>query len=246
MCYCQEPLDYEIFKNIQPFLPPIPIVTARKYRANFMEKGITPQFLPCFPKAVIMFRHAVHKFPEEKIIKIGLRHGAYHFKKLSSAGSYNKFDVFLMTSSHEVQVAQSTGISTGRAVGFPKLDPLFNGKLSDEILESYRRKVKLNKTKKTVLFTATWDGSGMSAAETWIPVLPKLVDSYNVMVSVHPWSSAKLKKRIRNQPGIYFIQDADVVPYLALADIMVGDTSSVIAEFCALNKPIITVQTGEA
>jgi len=43
--------------------------------------------------------------------------------------------------------------------------------------------------------------------------------------------------------NLRFIEDADIIPYLHAADIMISDTSSVVAEFLLLDKPVITFKT---
>jgi len=43
--------------------------------------------------------------------------------------------------------------------------------------------------------------------------------------------------------NIKIIQDTDVTPWLHQADVMISDTSSVVYEFMALKKPVITYRT---
>ncbi len=48
--------------------------------------------------------------------------------------------------------------------------------------------------------TATWDKSGQSAVERWADKLAPLTQRYNVMVTVHPWTSAHFIEQIRSGP----------------------------------------------
>jgi len=53
-------------------------------------------------------------------------------------------------------------------------------------------------------------------------------------------TSGRYVRTLRRMKGIHFVEDPDILPYLILADCLIGDTSSIIAEFCALDKPIVT------
>jgi CDP-glycerol glycerophosphotransferase (TagB/SpsB family) len=187
-----------------------------------------------------MFRHATHKFPEERITKIGLAHGAYRFKRFTGAAGYNAFDVYMTTGSQEVEWGRKFGIETAVAVGAPKLDPLFDGSLDRKAVDAYRQKAGLDPAKPTVIFTATWDRSGMSAVDRWIGQVADLSGHYNILVTVHSWTSMKYIEHLRSLSSVYFIDDPNIVPYLAISDLLVGDCSSIIAEFCTLNRPIVT------
>lgn len=240
ICYCAEPLDYLIFESIQPYLKSIPVAGKRKTRLYLKERGIDCKQMPCFPKAVIMFRHSAYKFPERRILKIGFRHGAYNFKKYTHVDNYNEFILFLTTSQSDVEIAESLGCKNVYSVGAPKIDPLFNGKYNYNSLIPYKEKAKINLSKKTILFTTTYNASGMSTIDKWIDNLDCLRNRYNVLVTVHPWVSVKYKKRLKYDAGIYFIEDINTLPYLAIADVMIGDYSSIMGEFCALDKPIVS------
>ena len=109
--YCDGYLDYVIFENVREFLPEMKIVAKNKKIKKELEvHGIKSILWPVFPDVVIMTRHAFHKFPSNKIIKLGINHGAYHFKQFIKAEKYNVFDLFLFTSEHEVKEAEEFGI----------------------------------------------------------------------------------------------------------------------------------------
>lgn len=239
--YYADPLDYVALQPILKHLPPLPIIVKNRKTAKFIRaKGLDCHYLPSFPLAVIMCRHAAHKFPEKRIIKIGFRHGAYHFKAFANAKAYQAFTFYGATSEKEVSLLRQHGVTVARAVGLPKLDPAFDGTLDQSALDSYRQKAAIDTYKKTIIFTATWDGSGLSAIDRWIDRLHLFKDQYNVLVTVHPWTSRPYFDKLRTMQGLYFIEDGDTLPYLMIANILVGDYSSIIAEFCALDKPIVT------
>jgi CDP-glycerol glycerophosphotransferase (TagB/SpsB family) len=245
--YCGDPIDYYVFAPIEKFLGKVTYVTDKSRTKAFLERiGIAYQTLPVFPRKVVMARHSTHKFPCAGIIRIGLRHGAYHFKKMTSSHNYNQFDLYLMTSRMDVEAGLKLGIRSAKAVGFPKLDPAFDGTINTEVLQAVIKSASLDSQKPTVLFSATYNASGMSAVQQWYGRLVQLTENWNVLVTLHPWVKTVYREKIRNTAGVFYIEDHDTLPYIMLADVVVGDNSSILAECCALDKPIITFSGSHA
>ncbi|PKN73329.1 MAG: hypothetical protein CVU50_03280 [Candidatus Cloacimonetes bacterium HGW-Cloacimonetes-3] len=245
LLHVEDCFDYFIFCNIRPHLAPLDIVVS--------SKAIIPKLKPmldhsakiylypfCFPDGVIMFRNAAWKYPVKSIIKIGLEHGAYNFKRFPKAYYYNLFNSYLMTSSHDVARLQALGAKPVKAIGYPKSDTLFNDSYPPELLSELRNTLKLDNHKATILFSSTWDGSGMSAVHKWYDKLQSLVPEYNILVTLHPRMSNFYRNHLANLPGIHYIDAMDIYPYLLISDVCIGDTNSLIAEFCIVNRPIIT------
>ncbi len=242
--YCANTLDYQIFAPVQKHLKPLPVVARnKKVQQQLAAMGVKASRLPCFPEGVIMCRQAAYRFPAPGIRKIGMRHGAYHFKPFANPDSYNQLDLFFMTSTTEVEQARAAGIRCAVAVGYPKLDPAFDGTIGRERLQHLRRELCLDPERKSILFTATWDRSGLSAIAQWVGRLAPLAERYNILVTAHPWTAEKYIDRIRSTAGVRFIDTPDIVPFIMLADVCVGDASSILAECCALDKPMVTFAT---
>lgn len=234
--YCHTTLDLQNWLPVQKYLKPIPLVSDKaNTRKELRAMGYIVKPLPVYPKAVIMCRLAAHKFPSRKVIKIGMRHGAYHFKRMSKAGNFNLFQLYLFTSPQDLAKAKSIGVSCGEVGGFPKLDSYL----------AVKEAPAAPGCKKRLLFTATYDLSGMSAIHLWLERLPELTAKYDIYVSLHPWMSESIKARIAVLPGIHYVQD-NPLPSICSADLCVVDTSSVIAEICALDKPLISWALGTA
>jgi CDP-glycerol glycerophosphotransferase (TagB/SpsB family) len=239
--YCAGHVDYVIIKSVIQHFPQAEIVAKNsKVKEELKQYGVNAKVYPTFPDILVMPRHTARKFPEKKMIKIGLRHGAYHFKDFVKAARYHAFDVYFVTSQKEVELARLKGITNTVGVGFPKLDAAFDGSCSDAFLDNLRKAIKLDKNKPVVIFTATWNSSGMSAIDKWVDRLDEISKDYNVLVTVHHWTEPEYQDKIVNTPGVVFLKDKDILPYLMVADVMIADMSSIIAEFCALDKPIIT------
>jgi CDP-glycerol glycerophosphotransferase (TagB/SpsB family) len=189
---------------------------------------------------VITCRQAAYRFPEEKVLKFGFRHGPYHFKPFANIDSYNMNTEFFMTSTQEVKEAEEAGIICATAIGYPKLDYAFDGTFDDTYLNSLKSRIGLSSTKKTIIFTATWDKSGVSGISKWYQRLNEFTELYNVLVTVHPSTSEKYIEQIKQTEGVFFIEDKNAVPYIMISDVCIGDTSSILAECSALKKSIIT------
>ena len=245
--YCDDAFDIELYKNIGKYLADVEIVAknnaVKRALLSLGYQKVSP--LPYFPDGVIMFRNMAWKFPHKKIKKIGFKHGAYNFKRHSKAHYYDMFDIFFLSSESEIENVRRLGVKTNLYPAYPKIDSIFDGSITPEVLERLSAKIGLNPQKKTLLFSATWDGSGMSAIDRWYDKIDTLADNFNLLVTVHDWTSQKYIEALRHNPNIYFITDFDRIPYIMLADICISDTSSLIAEFCILDKPVITFKINE-
>jgi len=245
--YCADPLDYEMFSSISKYLPKLIIIAKNKKTREYLtSRGIKYQRMPSFPSVVIMARHMPYKFPEKKIIKIGFDHGLYQFKRWTSAKNYNDFNIYFVSSESQVKIANTHGIKSVKAIGYPKLDKAFNGEYDEEYLNKLKKYTNIDVTKKTILFTTTWDVAGLSAIDKWIDNIELLTSDYNIIVTVHTWTKDKYKQKLKSTRNIFFIEEFDVTPYLLISDLLVGDYSSIIGEFCAFDRPIITFRVPES
>jgi hypothetical protein len=246
--YAEDPLDYEMFLPIKKHLDyeVVNVAKNKKTRIYFKEKGIPYKRYPFFPKAVIMGRHSAYKFPVKKIKKIGFDHGLYQFKRWTRVKYYNQFDIYFVSSEEQERNAHRRGIVTAKAIGYPKLDKVFDGSITDNDLQRLRNKIGLDSNKKTVIFTSTWDVAGLSALERWVDRVGELVNDYNILLTAHPWTKEKLILKLKSVKGAFYLEESDISKYLMIADLFIGDYNSLIGEFCSLNKPLITFKVPES
>ena len=243
--YCADIQDYRAFENVIPYLKIKPEIVAknRKIREELKGIGVESKTWPVFPENVVMVRHALHKFPIKKIFKIGMRHGPYHFKQFIKKERYNSFDIFLFTSAEEVKSAREFGINTGKNGGYPKIES-FRSKRVQQKANALQEKYNNGKIK--LLFSATYDESGMSAIERWYDKLAGLSENYQIFVTLHPFMSPRYEKVLSQNKDIVLVKQNDLMAYMLLSDILISDTSSIIGEYCSLDKPIITFKVKKA
>lgn len=246
--YCEDELDYVMFQPIKKHLSfPVTYVAFGKKAVKFFRRQNLPfKSYPVFPAAVIMARHAAFRFPVKKIKKVGFDHGLYQFKRWTSAKYYNRFDVYLVSSPRQTKLAKQMGIQTTYAVGYPKLDKAFDGSIRKEVLQRRALELGLDPLKKTIIFTSTWDVEGLSALDRWIDKVEQLAKKYNVLLSAHSWTDKKKIEKLKAVPNTFFLDRQDITDYLLLCDYFVGDYNSLIGEFCALDKPIITFRVPQS
>ncbi len=239
--YVDHEHDYAIMEYMLRHLgrPYTLVAKNSKVASRLRASGIKASVWPSFPGAVIMARHAFHRFPEPAICRIGMRHGPWQFKEMIRAEKYNAFDLFLFVSQEEASMAKAKGIHCGVAGGYPRLDAFADQGIVEKSA-SLRQHPDGTMDKPTLLFTATWAGSGQSAIHRWAGYLHPLTTSYNILASVHPATPASLIKQIEDTPGVRMLVSEELPAGMLAADFLISDTSSVIAEYCALDKPIIT------
>jgi hypothetical protein len=141
-------------------------------------------------------------------------------------------------------------VSPGQAVlvGYPKLDALVNGAYD---VTAVRESLQLPLDRPTVLFGPTWSvASALHLAGE--AIVEHLLDAgFNVIVKLHDRSLQTSERftdgidwrerlsRFSPRRGFAHAIGPDASPYLAAADIMVTDHSSVGFEFLVLDRPLI-------
>ncbi len=127
-------------------------------------------------------------------------------------------------------------------VGFSKLDPIINGSVAKFDLSA----LGLDENKKTILYAPTFYPSSIECfPKNW----PESFKDYNILIKPHYFSLSK-KRYIKQQQllehwaqfeNVYLaqVQDYNLVPFLATADLLISDASSALFEFAVLDKPVV-------
>jgi hypothetical protein len=134
-------------------------------------------------------------------------------------------------------------------VGYPKVDPLVNGRYDAAAVHA---RLQLEMHRPTAIYAPTWSpASSLHLAGE--AIVNSLVNAgFNVIVKLHDRSldlsdekfSGGIDWRARfaplHRPGrIAFVEWADSSPLLAASDVMVTDHSSIGFEFCLLDRPLV-------
>lgn len=166
-----------------------------------------------------------------------------------------RYDLLLVAGPYMRRQFEERGIvNAGNAhrfpvVGMPKLDALVDGSIDRARVFA---RLGLDPGRKTVLYAPTWSKKFSSLEvfrESMLEALAAL--PHNVVVKLHDnsldprkatrdWAAAI--RAIENE-RIRYCDDADVVPLMAIADLLVSDASSVANEFTILDRPIVFVAT---
>ena len=144
--------------------------------------------------------------------------------------------------------------AAARLVGYPKLDCLVDGSLKrNEVLGS----LGLDPEKKTVLYAPTWSPySSLNAMGE--DLVKQLCDAgYQVVVKLHDRSRdaeyihsggidwAARIGTILEKGGGHLAIHSDATPYLAAADVLITDHSSVGFEYLLLDRPLVRIEMPE-
>lgn len=157
------------------------------------------------------------------------------------------YDKFFVIGPYMERLMEDTGlVESGDPrlvpIGFPKTDPLVDGTLDRSKLLA---ECGLDGNRPVILYAPT--GAAHNSLETMgEEVLRALgaTDRYDILVKPHDHP----KNGAIDWPGVLaplcgphlrVVRDADVVPLLHLADLLITDASSVANEFALLDRPIV-------
>lgn len=104
---------------------------------------------------------------------------------------------------------------------------------------------KVDKKKKTLLYAPTWCDLDESSSffQYGKRVFEELPNDWNLIVKVHPLlrlrNPAECERYFENRPNVFLLEEfPPVYPILALADVYLGDSSSVGYDFLYFEKPL--------
>ena len=130
-------------------------------------------------------------------------------------------------------------------VGFSKFDEILNKQ--SEYKETIFKKYNLDQSKKTILYAPTFFPSSI---EKMADNFPNEFPDCNILVKPHylTYERKKYKNQLKKfekwanyeNCTILPLTEYNLVPFLAIADVMISDESSAMFEFAALNKPVVS------
>ncbi len=133
-------------------------------------------------------------------------------------------------------------------VGFPKIDDLVNGRWS---AAAVRRELGLDPALETVLYAPTYSPASSLHLAGEAIVERMLATGRNVIVKLHERSTVPHPKytdnvdwlarlaRFNGRPRYAFAAGAHAGPYLAAADLLITDHSTIGFEFALLDRPLV-------
>lgn len=153
----------------------------------------------------------------------------------------------------EAGLVQAGG-PAGALVGYPKVDRLVDGSLD---VEAVRDGLGFDRRNPTIIYAPTWSPHS-SLNLMGEPLVAGLAAAgFNVIVKLHDRSYdlsqrgsggvdwARRFAAYRSHPGVRLVTDPDATPYLATADALVTDHSSIGFEFALLDRPIVVLDCPE-
>lgn len=245
-------LHFACFCRIHQLLPQIRIVAENQLIAAYLQSK-AEVFSPQIGHPRILIVADYHLQYSRKMRKINfpdwvkfiqINHGL----GLAKAHYYNvandiPMDLYLVSCNLARERFLQQGITSVIDVGFPKLDPLFDGSLEREEI---CQQLGMPSDKPILLYAPTW--GGLSSLPRVMPLMTKIATNgdYTILIKIHGNSIDELED-LKQTPGltetegIYFLTDPDCTPLLFIADLLISDVSSIVFEFALLNKPIILI-----
>jgi hypothetical protein len=150
--------------------------------------------------------------------------------------------------------AIDAGSDAPRLVGMPKVDCLVDGSLKrDEVLG----RLGMDAGKPTILYAPTWSAASSLNVMGMELITGLLARDWNVLVKLHdrsrdlrPFYSGgidwvgQINTAMAGKSG-HLVNDADICPYLAAADVMISDHSSAAFEYLLLDRPLVRIHVPE-
>lgn len=216
VCWYLHGLDRQLLQAEEKILTSVTEVKNYNPLAVFVPGNWVPDFFPGI-KVEIFHGFGIEKkghFDIRGFFDLYCTHGpatTIPFQKLKN--KYNYFSVI--------------------ETGWSKMDSLFKYNTA---------KPAENKTP-TILYAPTFSPS-LTSADDLFETIKSLSETQDIkwLIKFHPKMPYETQQRFRSiqNPNLEIIDDNDIIPLLHQADIMISDTSSVVAEFLCLNKPVIT------
>lgn len=140
------------------------------------------------------------------------------------------------------QLARRKGHFLVEETGWPKLDPvdpMVN--ISDTDKRKLKKKYGLDPNQPVILYAPTFPPKYTSAPDLF-QTIRGLKNRFQWLIKFHPLMNRDVQQQYQKLRNTNFIicDDLNIINYMAVADLLITDTSSVAYEFLAFDRPIIT------
>lgn len=160
-------------------------------------------------------------------------------------------DYLLSPNAHTTQLFknryQLDGLYEGEILegGYPRIDETFRTESSFIVKRAHQLGIKMDKNKKTLLYTPTWRGSqvhqpvhSFEVLEAEIEALQMQLPEWNILVKVHPFI-AELASQRTQLKSVLVPDTEDVNEWLAAVDLLATDYSSIFFDYLVTERPIV-------
>jgi len=205
----------------------------------------TIEEVKCFnPKAVFAPGNWVPDFFPG--VKVEIYHG-FGIEKKGHFRIRGFFDLYCThgpAGTHIVEkLSQQYGYFHVTETGWPKMDPLFTPQTRDTNSSTQIKQHLSTESKPLILYAPTFSTS-LTSAPALKNEIKRLAsqDNWHWVIKFHPrmnQSCVDEYKAMQND-NLTIAESEAILPLLQAADVLVSDTSSVVAEFLMLGKPVIT------
>jgi len=199
---------------------------------------------------VVFFANNSELFSKITALKVLLEHGIGTKFLESFYSAIKNIDIYLIEGNYQYKKMLERYPqyqSKLTPVGFSKFDEIINFQESEK--EILFQKYNLDKNKKTILYAPTFFPSSIEKMKDDFPA--EFLDC-NILIKPHylTYERKKYKNQLKKFSKwqkyenciLLPLDEYNLVPFLAISDIMISDESSAMFEFAALNKPVISNQ----
>ena len=177
-------------------------------------------------------------FPEKKYVLVSYGAG----KDLVTASPWSSFFDAVISEGEHTDNIYKTFVNS-YAVGAPKFDDWFAGKLNEKNIADLDKKLDPNKT--TILYLPTH--GPFSSIRYYAKPLAAMADKYNCLVKFHYLNDTVDARHVgilkSHKDILFFSEDEDILPLFSAADIVMSDSSSAALEAILINKPLVILDT---
>lgn len=197
----------------------------------------------------LVSNHAIHGDPLCPLIKVI---GIYNIRFMYALGKGNHnlsdwnqfYDLFLCFGPYHQHTLAQFGKPCVQ-MGYPRYDIVFNENVD---LSVFRQQLKLDPSKETLLWLPTW--KELSSVPLFADMMATLMDSYNIIVKLHPLSleeEPEVVAKLMNLPFTAVISAVvDNVFLYLLADKVICDYGGTAFGAIYLDKPLLLLNLPDA